>query len=85
MVLLESDLQSQFGINIGDKDKIPKKDLYDWLCNVRLQEHRKRCLLMEENLKEATRKDCATHRYFDSLLAGNITAARSKFEDVYQG
>jgi hypothetical protein len=54
------------------------------LCDLRLLKHRKRCVLMEENLKEATLKDCATHKYFDSLLAGNITDAVSDFEDLYR-
>ena len=84
MILLESDLQSQFGVDKGDKDKIPQKDLYEWLCHLRRLKHKKRCAQMEENLKEATLKDSATHRYFDALLAGNIAAAKSEFEDLYR-
>ena len=84
MVLLEADLQTQYGVDIGDKDKIPQKDVYEWLCNLRLLKQRKRCVLMEKNLKEATLKDCATHRYFDSLLAGNIADAESEFEELYR-
>ena len=84
LILLETDLQSQFGVNLGDKEKIPQRDLYAWLCMLRLMKHRKRCVEMEEDLKEATLKDCATHSYFDSLLASNITDATSKFEDLYR-
>ena len=84
MILLESDLQSQFGVDIGAKDKVPQKELYEWLCDLRRLKHRKRCIQMEENLKEATMKDCATHRYFDYLLAGNITDATSEFEELYR-
>ena len=84
LVLLESDLESQFGVPVGARDKIPRKDLYDWLCKVRLEKHRERCKLMEENLLDATEKDHATHKYFDHLLAHNITEAKVEFERMYR-
>ena len=84
LILLEQDLESQFGVPIGEKDKIPRKDVYEWLCQVRLLKHEKRCKLMEENLVEASEKDTATHRYFDHLLARNITVAKVQFEDLYR-
>ena len=82
-MLLESDLESEFGVPKGEKDKVPKKDLYDWLCGVRMQKHKKQCKLMEENLSEATEKDNATHKYFDHLLACNTVDATKEFEDLY--
>ena len=84
LVLLESDLESQFGVPVGDSDKIPRKDWYDWLCKVRLEKHREHCKLMEENLLDATEKDHATHKYFDHLLAHNITEAKVEFERMYR-
>jgi Mg-chelatase subunit ChlD len=84
LVLLEPELESQFGVPVGEKDKIPRKDLYNWLCSVRLLKHSKRCKLMEENLLKATEKDSATHNYFDHLLAHNITEAKIQFESLYR-
>ena len=84
MVLLEQDLELQFGVPVGEKDKIPRKDLYDWLCKVRLVKHKKRCQLMQENLVDATDKDTATHCYFDHLLAHNIPEAKVQFEALYR-
>ena len=84
LVLLEPELESQFGVPVGEKDKIPRKDLYNWLCSVRLLKHSKLCKLMEENLLKATEKDSATHNYFDHLLAHNITEAKIQFESLYR-
>ena len=83
LVLLESELESQFGVPVGSRDKIPRKDVYDWLCKVRLQKHKERCKLTEKNLVDATEKDSATHCYFDHLLANNITEAKIHFENLY--
>jgi hypothetical protein len=84
LVLLEQDLELQFGVPVGEKDKIPRKDLYDWLCKVRLDKHKKRCQLMQENLEDATDKDTATHCYCDHLLAHNIPEAKVQFEELYR-
>ncbi len=77
-------MESDFGINVGSKDKIPRKDLYDWLCNMRLLKHSQKCKIMEENLSKATEKDSATHDYFGHLIAGNVTEAKIHFEKFYQ-
>lgn len=58
--------------------------MYDWLCKVRLDKHKKRCQLMQENLVDATDKDTATHCYFDRLLAHNIPEAKVQFEELYR-
>ena len=83
MVLLESDLESQFRVPAGEKDKIPKQDVYDWLCDVRLQKQKKQSKVMEDNLLNAMEKDTATHKYFDRLLACDAVEARKEFENLY--
>ena len=83
MVLLESDLESQFGVSIGEKDKIAKQDVYDWLCRVRLVKHKKQMKLIEDSMLNATEKDAATHKYFDHLLASASSEARASFENLY--
>ncbi|KAL7554369.1 hypothetical protein ACHAWF_017810 [Thalassiosira exigua] len=84
MVLLESDLESGFGVPPGEKDKVPKNSLYDWLCDVRKRKHQKQCKLMQENLADATEKDNATHKYFDHLLDHNADKATKEFEGLYK-
>ena len=83
MILLEPDLESEFGVSVGTKDKIPKKDLHDWLCSVRLLKHKQKCQIMEQNLAKAIEKDSATHSYFDHLIARNVTEAKIHFEKLY--
>eukprot|EP00984_Skeletonema_dohrnii_P034349 scaffold33533_cov119-Skeletonema_dohrnii-CCMP3373.AAC.1 len=70
MILLESDLESDFGIKAVEKEQLPKGQWYQWLCNIRVKHQREQCILIEENLKNATEIDGLTHDYFDSLLAG---------------
>ena len=77
-------MESQFGVPVGEKDRIPRKDVYAWLCQVRLLKHKKRSKLMEDNLVEASEKDIATHRYFDHLLAHNIPEAKLHFANLYR-
>ena len=84
MILLEPDLESEFGVSVGTKDKIPKKDLHDWLCSVRLLKHKQKCQIMEQNLAKAIEKDSATHSYFDHLIARNVAEAKIHFEKFYR-
>mmetsp|Transcript_644 Transcript_644/g.1286 ORF Transcript_644/g.1286 Transcript_644/m.1286 type:complete len:578 (-) Transcript_644:236-1969(-) len=84
MILLDSDLELDFEVSAAEKDKVPKKQWYDWLCNVRSTHHRKQCLLIEKNLEEATEKDMMTHEYFDSLLAHNEAKSKEQFRNLYQ-
>ena len=83
MILLEPDLESQFGIPVGERNKIPKTDIYKWLCDIRALKHDKQNKLVEGNLSTATEKDTATHKYFDNLLASKTVEARKQFEDLY--
>lgn len=63
MVLLESDLEEHFGLSRGEKDKVAKHDIYEWLCTARDKCHAQRCRDIEENLVVALQKDQSTHRY----------------------
>ena len=80
MVLLESDLETDFGVPVGEKDKVAKKDLYDWLCDVRMQKHKKQCKVMEENLAEATKRDNV--RIFLKALVMNVVRSRKEIHSV---
>jgi uncharacterized protein YegL/GTP-binding protein EngB required for normal cell division len=83
MILLESDLSTDFGIDPGEKEKVAQKDLYDWLCEARDHHHKNHCQEIEANLAAADEKDRKTHCYFNSLLASNETEAKSLFQDIY--
>ncbi len=84
MILLESDLELDFGIKAVEKEKLPKGQWYEWLCNVRVKHQKEQCILMAESLKDATEKDSLTHDYFDSLLAGNEAKSNEQFKNLYQ-
>jgi Mg-chelatase subunit ChlD len=84
MVLLESDLEENFGIPVGAKDKVAKHDLYDWLCKARDLRHRQYCQNVESSLIAATERDKNTHKYFDALLGGDELRAQSLFKELYQ-
>jgi len=83
MILLDSDIEKQFGLVKGWKDKIAKRDWYDCLSSAR-QKHRDVIYeKIEENLAKATEKDCNTHSYFDALLAKDKKAASKRFKEIY--
>eukprot|EP00986_Skeletonema_menzelii_P006570 scaffold2497_cov117-Skeletonema_menzelii.AAC.5 len=84
MILLESDLESDFGVKAVEKEQLPKGQWYDWLCNVRVKHQKEQCVLIEENLKDATAQDTLTHDYFDSLLVGNRAKSEEQFKNLYQ-
>ena len=84
MILLESDLETDFGITIAAKDQLPKGQWYDWLCKVRAKHQKEQSILIEESLQDATEKDGLTHKYFDSLLAGNKVKSMEQFKNLYQ-
>jgi Mg-chelatase subunit ChlD len=81
MVLLESDLEKHFGL--CERDKVARRDRYDWLCSARDKYRRQYCLEIETNLTGATEKDRATHKYFDALLAADHRNAHSSFKEIY--
>ena len=84
LILLDSDLESDFGVSAEERKNVPKKQWYDWLYSVRVKHHNEQCLIVEKNLEEATERDILTHNYFDSLLAYNKTKSREEFKHLYQ-
>ena len=84
MILLETDLESDFGVSIEERKHVPKNQWYEWLCDVRVKHHQEQCLLIKKNLEEATERDKLTHNYFDSLLAGNALKSKEEFKHLYQ-
>jgi uncharacterized protein YegL len=81
MVLLESDLEEHFGLR--EKDKVAKRDRYEWLCKGRDKKRRQYCCEIETDLAGATERDNVTHRYFDALLAADHLNAHSLFKEIY--
>jgi len=84
MILLESDLELDFGVKAVEKEQLPKGQWYDWLCDIRVEHQKEQCIVIEENLEDATEKDTLTHDYFDSLLAGKKAKSEEKFKYLYQ-
>lgn len=84
MILLDSDLESDFGVSLDEKKRVPKNQWYEWLCNVRVKFHVEQCLLIEKNLEEATDRDKITHAYFDSLVACDQSKSTKQFKHLYQ-
>ena len=84
MILMESDIETDFGITIAEKDQLPKGQWYDWLCKVRAKHQKEQSIIIEESLQDATEKDILTHTCFDSLLAGNKAKSMEQFKNLYQ-
>jgi len=82
LLLLESDLEEQFGIPCGKKDQHSINELYDWLCDVRTKHQGAKYQLIETNLIQATEMDQVTHKYFDFLLSKN-PYAKELFQELY--
>jgi len=83
MVLLESDLEEQFGLSRGEKDNIAKQNRYEWLCKARNEKRSKYCAAIETNLVNATEQDRATHKYFDALINSNRNNAHNLYKEIY--
>jgi von Willebrand factor type A domain len=83
MILLEADLRNDFGVGKKAHEKIRREDRYDWLNNVRNAKHAQHWQSVGENLKLATKRDTATHSYFDALLHGNQSEAERLLKDLY--
>lgn len=84
LILLETDLVSEFGVSQGDHGNIPKRNWYEWLCTVRKKHHDKQCKIIETNLLRANEVDKLTHKYFDSLIKCDSSQALTDFQSLYQ-
>lgn len=83
MVLLESDLCKDFGVAKGEKDTIAREKRHEWLDDVRGRHHRQHWKRVEDNLRLATKRDKATHEFFDALLTANKDVATKLFKELY--
>lgn len=83
MILLESDLETDFELLKGDHDKIPRGERYEWLDNARKAKHDQQWQTVMENYKLATKRDDATHLYFRSLLRCDQLQSEKLFKDLY--
>ena len=83
MILLDSDLEEEFGLPVGTKDYVPKERWYQHLSSARDKRRQDRCRAIEENLVDAMQKDKETHRYFDALLCKNAVEAGKLFKAIY--
>jgi hypothetical protein len=83
MVLLESDLCEEFNVSKGEQDNVPLERRYQWLNEARRKKHGQHWNAVGENLKLATKRDVATHQYFDALLARDKSLATALFKNLY--
>ena len=83
MILLDSDLEDQFGLPIGMKDNVSKNKWYQNLCSARDKSREGHIEIIKENLVDATEKDQATHLYFNDLLTNNKASATNRFKEIY--
>jgi len=84
MVLLEEELQKQLGITARLSGQMASRDMYNFLETKRQEYHHAKHSTIEESLRVATERDTLTHKYFDSLLAGQSQKATVLFKDMYQ-
>mmetsp|Transcript_12850 Transcript_12850/g.19234 ORF Transcript_12850/g.19234 Transcript_12850/m.19234 type:complete len:1061 (-) Transcript_12850:89-3271(-) len=83
MILLNSDLEEQFGLARDWTDDNAKKDWYNCLSDARKKRRNAVCEEIETNLAAAIEKDCNTHCYFDALLAKDKEVASDIFSEIY--
>jgi preprotein translocase subunit SecA len=83
LVLLESDLERDFGVPHGEL-QIAHEARYDWLCSIRNKYQSNQATIMEDNLQRASEADRATRKYFGYLVAGDVAQAERSYQELYQ-
>ncbi|KAL7561429.1 hypothetical protein ACA910_009286 [Epithemia clementina (nom. ined.)] len=83
MILLETDLETDFEIKVGEKDKIAREDRYEWLSCARKKKHESHCHVMDANLENATEKDKKSHALLNALLKGDKQKGHDLFKELY--
>lgn len=83
LILLDSDLEGDFNVPRSFKDREPKKEWYEKLCEARDTRYDQHCAEMDKNLEDATKRDINSHSYFDTLLAADRKQASLQFKDIY--
>lgn len=83
MILMEEDLEETFSLPIGQKENIKGDDLYRWLCDARNKTRALDFQTMEANLEDASKKDQATHAFFEALISNDTQKAYDLFKEIY--
>ncbi|KAL7555469.1 hypothetical protein ACA910_006131 [Epithemia clementina (nom. ined.)] len=83
MILLEPDLEKNFGIEAGSKDSIAREDRHEWLSCARKKKHESHCHVMDANLENATEKDKKSHELLNALLKGDEQKGLDLFKELY--
>lgn len=83
MILLDQDLENDFGISREMIEGCPRKDLYKMMNDARMKSYATYCETMESNLKSSSKNDKITREYFNALLAHNGEKGHSLFKDLY--
>ena len=83
MILLDKDLENDFGIQCESNNNWTRKEYYSRLCDARAKSLEDKYTSVETNLSEAKEQDVATHQYFNALLDSNNQCANKLFEELY--
>jgi uncharacterized protein YegL len=83
IILLDKDLEDDFGIKCGLSDTWPRKEFYKRLCVAREKTLEDKYATIEMNLSAAKEQDKATHQYFDALLDSNDRRAKELLKELY--
>eukprot|EP00956_Cyclotella_meneghiniana_P041584 scaffold231470_cov23-Cyclotella_meneghiniana.AAC.1 len=84
LILLETDLESEFGVSPGEMHRVAACDRYEWLCEIRKKYQNSQAEIIESNLQQASQVDKATREYFDFLITGNADGAEKAFRSLYK-
>jgi len=83
LILLDKDLEGDFGISCGMSDNWARKELYARLCDAREKSLEDKYASIETDLSVAEEQDKATHKYFDVLLDSNNCRAKELLKELY--
>jgi uncharacterized protein YegL len=83
LILLDKDLEDDFGIKCGLSDNWARNELYARLCDARKKSLEDKYASIDMNLSAAKKQDKATHQYFDALLGSNDRLAKDLLKELY--
>jgi uncharacterized protein YegL len=83
LILLDKDLEDDFGINCGETGNWPRGEFYSRLCEARDTSLQNMYQSTEMSLSKAKQKDDFTHDYFGALLDSNASQAKKLLKELY--
>lgn len=83
MILLKSDLISNFNINSEATEKIMGEDLYNYLDKERRKKQNEKILESKNDVSKSSEKDKLSRKYLNYLVEGNRSAAKKHFKAMY--